>query len=522
MSFSRRDFLKIMGVSGVLASPLSALALSPQKLLNKSTATFKGIAPQYSDALVVSSGMESKVLIKGGDPLGNGLTFGDCNDYLQFFPLDNDQHGILWVNHEYVNPLFFSGQERTLKNIQQEMDAVGGSLLEIKQTTQGWQFIPSSPYNRRLTAKTVIPFAWDQPIAGKNEAIGTFANCAGGKTPWGTVLTCEENYDMFYGEWDRKNQRRTASTWYGWEKFIDYDPRHYGWVVEVEPKTGIAKKLVALGRFAHEAATVRVAKDGRCVVYSGDDTNDEFIYKFIADKAGSLERGTLHVADTKKGQWIPLAHSDARLKKVFADQTEILVNCREAGRLVGATHQDRPEDIEVDPFTGDVLIALTNNKPAGRPFGKILKIKERGNNPLSLTFTTEVFLEGGEKGGFACPDNLAFDPKGNLWFTTDMGGSEMHRGTLQNFGNNGLFVVMREGSQKGIPVQMASAPLEAEFTGPLFSPDGKTLFLSVQHPGEQSKTKDNPTSQWPSGGIPRSAVVTLTGPLLEKITLGLP
>ena len=218
--------------------------------------------------------------------------------------------------------------------------------------------------------------------------------------------------------------------------------------------------------------------------------------------------------------WIPLAHSDSRLRKVFKDQTEILINCREAGRLVGATPQDRPEDIEIDPFTGDVLIALTNNKTAGRPFGKILKISETDNNPLSLTFKSSIYLEGGEKGGFACPDNLAFDKRGNLWFTTDMSGNDMHKGGMKNFGNNGLFVVMRTGAQKGIPVQIASAPTDAEFTGPLFSEDGETLFLSVQHPGEQSKSKDSLTSHWPMGDIPRSAVVTLQGPLLKRITHG--
>lgn len=518
MSFSRRDFLKIMGITGVVAHPFVAQSAVGKVLKAVSEVTFKGISPQFGDQLVTASGIDWKILIKGADAIVPGLSFGDGNDYLQYFPLTTPRHGILWVNHEYVNPLFFSGQERTKANVDKEMEAVGGSLLEIKQDDRGWSVVPNSTYNRRLTAKTVIPFAWDQPIAGKTEAIGTFANCAGGKTPWGTVLSCEENFDMFFGDWDRNAGKRTPSTWYGWEKFYDHDPRHYGWIVEVNPTTGAAKKLIAPGRFAREAATIRQAKDGRCVVYSGDDTNDQFIYKFIASNLGSLEKGTLYVADTVKGKWIPLVHSDERLKKVFRDQTEILTHCREAGQIVGATPQDRPEDIEIDPFTGDVLIALTNNKVAGRPFGKILKIKERHNDPLALTFSSETFLEGGEKGGFACPDNMAFDRKGNLWFTTDMSGGDMHKDHLQNFGNNGLFVVMRTGPQQGIPVQVAAAPSDAEFTGPLFSPDGDTLFLSVQHPGEQSKSQENPTSHWPSGGIPRSAVVTLQGPLLKKIT----
>lgn len=515
MSFSRRDFLKIMGASSVLAHPLVSFATAKIK-----SSSIKSLSPQISDKLMTAEGINWNVLIKGADTLKNGFVFGDCNDHIQFIPLSNPNHGILWVNHEYVNPLFISGKERNKENILKEMDYVGGSLLEVKREGSAWKVIDGSPYNRRLTAKTVIPFAWPHEIAGKKEAIGTFANCSGGKTPWGTVLTCEENYDMFYGEWDRSSGKRTASTWYGWENHFDRDPRLYGWVVEINPKSGDAKKLVALGRFAHESATVRVGKDGRCAVYSGDDSNDEFIYKFIGDKKGTLETGTLYAADTVNGRWLPLLHSHEKLKKVFKDQTEVLIYCREAARILGATPQDRPEDIEVDPYTGDVLVALTNNKPAGRPFGKILKIKEKGNDPFALSFSTEVFLEGGEKTGFACPDNMVFDSQANLWFTTDISGSSMNKDEMKKFGNNGLFVVLRNGPQKGIPIQMASAPVDAEFTGPLFSPDGKTLFLSVQHPGEQSESIEKSTSHWPDGGIPRSAVVTLQGPLLEQISLG--
>jgi secreted PhoX family phosphatase len=517
MTFSRRDFLGLLGVAGVATQPLAVLAA---RKLNTPLLAFKGISPDFSDRLITAEGMDWKVLLRAGQSLGQDLIFGDGNDYLQFFPLSSENHGILWVNLEYHNPLFFTSLERTAANVEKEMKLVGGALVEIKKTAADWEMIEGSPYNRRLDAKTMIPFAGGRQVAGKNVAMGTFANCAGGVTPWGTVLTCEENYDMFYGE-RLHGQARTPSTWYGWDKFIDVPPEHYGWVVEVNPKTGEAKKHVTLGRFAHEAATVRLARDGRPVVYTGDDANDEFLYKFIASKKDSLEEGTLYVADTSNGRWLPLVHSNAKLAKVFKDQTEILVNCRQAGRILGATPLDRPEDIEIDPHTGAVLVATTNNKPKNRPHGKIIKITEKGNDPLSLTFRAEDYMVGGEAGGFACPDNLAFDPKGNLWFTTDMSGSDMHKGPLQNFGNNGLFVVMRTGPLAGMPVQMASAPIDSEFTGPLFSPDGKTLFLSVQHPGEQTKDLANPTSRWPDGkGLPRASVVTLQGPLLEKITRG--
>jgi hypothetical protein len=518
MGFTRRQFLSLLGVSaGASALPLAVLAKSPFLASSDVVAGLTGIAPNFSDNLITAPGLAWKLLLKEGDELARGLRFGTNNDYLQYFPLEGSKRGILWVNHEYLTPLLSSKEERTLEVVTAEMDMVGGSLVEVHKTPQGWEPVIGSRFNRRITAKTIIPFSGGHKILGQEKAIGTLANCAGGITPWGTVLTCEENYDGFYGERDRKTGKLIPSEWLQWERFFKHPPEHYGWVVEVNPKTGAAKKHVALGRFAHECATVRVGAGKRPAVYSGDDHNDEHLYKFIADRPQDLSRGTLYVADLAAGRWIPLVHSDSRLKRVFKDQTEILIHCREAAKLVGATPLDRPEDIEVDPYTGDVLVACTNNKKANRPFGKILRIKETKNDPHALTFTHDVFIAGGEAGGLACPDNLAFDQKGNLWITTDMSGSDMHKGVMQNFGNNGLFVVMRHGPQAGIPVQVASAPIDAEFTGPVFSPDGKTLFLSVQHPGELTTELSNPTSRWPRGK-PLSSVVTIEGPLLNRIT----
>jgi secreted PhoX family phosphatase len=527
LNMQRRDFLKILSTTPILATlPSELLANSSSTKLTKIFSTtkqphlvLKGLSPDFSDQLKCVEGLEWKKLISAGAPLGKGLSFGENNDYLQLFPLSKDRF-LLWVNHEYFHPYLSSELERSEKNVNYEATLVGGSFIEIQKKNSQWEVVKDSPLHHRIDGNTPIPFAWYEAIAGSTSAIGTLGNCAGGKTPWGTVLTCEENYDMFYGERDRKTGKRSPSTYFGWEKVRDFPPEHYGWVVEINPVTHQAKKLVALGRFAHEAATIKVARNGRVVVYMGDDANDEFIYKFIADKKDSLEKGTLYVADTEKGKWIPLTREHPKLKTTFQSQTEILIFCREAARLVGATPQDRPEDVEIDPLNGDVVIACTNNRPAGRYFGKIIRLKEKDNNPLSMKFKVETFLSGGPQGGFACPDNIAFDHKGNLWFTTDMSGKDMHKDELNNFGNNGLFFVARTGSLKGIPIQLASAPIDAEFTGPLFSEDWKTLFLCVQHPGEYSQSKKQLSSRWPDGDFPRSSVITLQGPLLDKILQG--
>ncbi len=163
-------------------------------------------------------------------------------------------------------------------------------------------------------------------------------NCAGGVTPWGTVLTCEENYSNFVGEaiYDEKGKRtiRQVDGYLSWDKHISLPPEHYGWVVEVELTTGRAKKHTALGRFAHECATCILAEDGRTVVYSGDDAENEHVYKFIASKPGSLEQGELYVADTENGRWLPLNwKTNSALNKKFKSPLDCLIRTREPQRL---------------------------------------------------------------------------------------------------------------------------------------------------------------------------------------------
>jgi secreted PhoX family phosphatase len=529
-SQDRRSFLQFLGRAGILAAahPLLGNSLISEDPIDKEF-PIKGIQPQKQDEIILAQGLEYKVLVKWDDPISEKDRFGYNNDYLAYIPLDekNSNEGLLWVNHEYLDTLFVSQYPRKadpkLKSAEQfekEMYAVGGSILHIKKKNEQWELVKDSIYNRRITGRTKIALLWDEPIAGKKEVMGTFGNCAGGVTPWGTILTCEENYQDYYGDYIYENGSKThMASDFGWEAHLpDNSPEHYGWVVEVDLKTGKAHKLIALGRCAHECAKVHQAKDGRLVVYTGDDKNDEFIYKFISSKPGSLQEGILYVANTEQGKWLSLDYKEQEiLQKHFSSQTEVLIRVREAAKLVGATPQNRPEDIEIDPITGNVLITLTNNTPKGDYHGAILKIVEDHKDKLGLSFSSEIFLAGGTELGFACPDNMAFGPKGNLWFTSDMSGSMMNKpGPYQSFGNNGLFVF---NPIKSEVIQVASAPMDAEFTGPYFSPDGKSLFLSVQHPGETSKSLEDLISHWPDGGtsIPRSSVVVISGPAFESL-----
>ena len=518
---NRRSFLDFMGrglvVSPLIPSILSSCTSGGGEYL---TQAITGIAPQSSDKVVLADGLRYEVLVKWGDPIGKDIFFGYNNDFIAFLPNGRNK-GLLWVNHESVAPILSSGyipeNARFRNQIRKEMLDVGGSIFQIKKRGK-WEIDLEHSQNNKLTGADTIPFEWPERIAGATEAVGTLANCSGGVTPWGTILTCEENYDLFYGEKNFQTGEYKVSK-LQWESFFPSNrTEHYGWVVEYDPETKEAKKHISLGRFAHECATVVELSDGRVVVYSGDDKNDGCLYKYISDESGKIFPGKLYVGNFESGVWEPLSYDRSVLNEKFDSETEMLIRTREAAELVGGSPLDRPEDIEIDPIDGSVVVALTNNKPKGDYFGSIMKLKETAGYD-GLAFSYETFLTGGEETGFACPDNLVFDPAGNLWFTSDISGSSIGTSPYEPFGNNGLFVAVRDGVNAGQVFQMASAPNEAEFTGPCFGPDG-TLFLSVQHPGESSPSVNELTSTWPDGpgNLPKPSVIAISGEMMADFT----
>ncbi len=550
MKYDRRRFIEFLGKVGIgvvvippfltncgnTTTPTKSKLGLDDSLERLKDLKLKALAPSDKDDLLLAEGLQYHTVIKWGDNINEKDTFGFNNDFTCFIPFDenNPKDGLLWVNHEYINPLFVSDfnyikyenpeEHRTLDQVQKEMYNVGGSIVRIKKENGRWNIVENDPLNKRITAQTPILLNWDVPIKGENTVIGTLSNCSGGITPWKTFITCEENYDNFYGEtiYDTNNETTHKPSSYGWEKFYNCPPEHYGWVVEVNPQDGTVQKHIALGRFAHECCTLYELDDKRIVAYTGDDKKDEHLYKFISSKPGSLKEGTLYVADTLRGKWLALDwENQPILKSSFKNQTEVLIRAREAAKLLGATALNRPEDIEIDPITGNILVTLTNNKNKNDFHGSILKIEEADGAFDALTFKASVYMAGGEGNGFSCPDNLAFDLSGNLWMTSDISGYAMNKkdGPYMPFKNNSLFVIPRYGADAGKVIRVASAPRDAELTGPWFSPDGKTLFLSVQHPGELTQDIKNPTSKWPfdKDNIPKSAVVAIQGDLIEKM-----
>lgn len=513
MNKTRRDFLKFLGVSTYALSSLGTLTAC------NFTSKNKVLLPSSKDDLVLIDGLRYYPLISWGDQINPSEKFGFNCDYITYHPLSSEDL-LMWVNHEYANPIFLGGWKRTKENIDLERRAVGGTIIRVKKEKNQWKFIANDNFNKGVRADTPMIFADGIKIADSNNVIGTCSNCAGGYTPWGTFLTCEENSHQNYGTRNPQTGKVEAGA-VKWEEVYPHPPEHYGWVVEIDPKTAKAQKQTNLGRFGHESATCIISKSKQVVVYSGDDKADEHVYKFISHNDQDFKKGVLYVADLTNNKWLPLdLELSPILKLHFKDHLDLMIHAREASKMLGATPLNRPEDIEIHPHTGDVYISLTNNKAKGDFHGSILKISEHEGNHSSLTFSHEVFKLGGKAAEFSCPDNMAFDQNGNLWLATDISGGSIGKKDYKKFGNNGLFVIPTSGPQAGIVTQIASAPNDAELTGLSFSPDQKTLFISVQHPGELSPSKDELTSHWPDGGssIPKPTVVAIEGPYLEGLT----
>ena len=493
---------------------------------------FSPIAMDFEDTLTLPAGYSYQVLAPWGETLNErGDTVGFNHDFIGYFPIDSleggrsSQEALLTINHEYPNALFVGGNIDNATDpaqVEAEMKAVGVSVVRVRNQGGQWGVV-MDPRNRRIDALSDVeltgPVRGKEIVGGATVVKGSVGNCSGGQTPWGTLLTCEENVDGYTETWGEAS---------------DYNALHQGWITEIDPFDAAAmpKKRTAMGRFRHENAAVTVAADGRVVVDMGDDMRDACVYKFVSkgrytpnDRAANmnlLEEGDLYVADFSSGAWLLLdydrnqdlrdAVDEETAEPVVRSQAQVLSDARTAALAIGGTPVDRPEDIEIHPRTGEVYVALTNNSDHGNYFGQIVKLREADDNWAAESFRWEVFATGGAQSSFSSPDNLVFDPHGNLWMVTDSGTGE---DTIYDFlGNNSLFFFATEGPDVGKAYRFAVGPVEAEMTGPVFSPDGKTLFLAIQHPGDDSESLDALTSNFAAAegsNIPRPTLVAISG-----------
>jgi uncharacterized protein len=577
----------------------------------------------------VSEGYNADILIRWGDPLVKGakefrpgqqtpdeqeLQFGYNNDYLGFIPFGNDPNrALLCANHEYtIAPMMFPGlmnsagtvdlKKFTPDTIGVEMAATGCSAMEIRRSAAGkWSVVEGSGYNRRFSARSTV-FEASGPAAGHarlrtkadpsgTRIVGTMNNCAGGVTPWGTYLSGEENVDNYFSGLradhpEYENYHRLGidlrSRFYAWDMFVDRfnvtkepnEANRFGWVVEIDPTdpTSTPKKRTALGRFKHEGAESIVNKDGRVVLYMGDDERFEFLYRFVtkgkfnpANPAANrdlLDEGTLSVARFAADgtlAWLDLVHGQGPLTSAnrFNSQADVVIEARRAASLLGATPMDRPEDVQPNPKTNKVYVMLTNNAWRGDParkagsvgwssadgaanprnensFGHIVELTPPDGDHGASSMRWDMLVQCGdpsvpefgarwnpqtsENGWFASPDNCAIDAQGRLWVATDQGSNWLETGTA-----DGLWSLETEGPLRGTGRMFFRCPIGAELCGPMFTPDSRTLFVSVQHPGvdglaewgnfRRQPTFDDPGTRWPDfqdGVPPRPSVVAIT------------
>lgn len=657
-----------------------------------SALSFSAVGKSLADVVSVPAGYTAAVLLRLGDPIAAGVPAytnsgtdaaasfaqraGDHHDGMHFFGLDasgkapsaaggksavNDR-GLLVLNHEAITPSFLhpggvsvrgtgnAAVRISAEEVLREFYAHGVTVVEIARAANGtWSYKQDSSYNRRIHTLTEMQLAG--PAAGSPLMVtkystngtrtrGTVNNCANGYTPWGTYLTCEENWagyfrrvtatdnakrtpkelaslarygvagtgrelwatvtpdtaDDLYGRWNAEVRGATAAD--------DYrnGPNTYGWNVEVDPyaPASTPRKRTAMGRFAHEGAWPAKAVAGKPVVfYMGCDSRNEYIYKYVSaapwDPADAgkgmaagdkyLDNGKLYVAVFKSdgtGEWKELAFGVGNITRsnsvyAFADQADVLINTRLAADVQGATKMDRPEWGAVDPVTGAVYMTLTNNNATlrtlaatdaanprhyndprtngvaqrGNPNGHIIRWKEV--SPEALNFVWDIYLFGARAGAdavnvnlsgldadndFSSPDGLWFSHATNIcWIQTDDGAyTDVTNcmllaalpGTVGDGAARTITNTDSTGATKQVQTYVGAAPgpklrrflvgpKECEITGLAESPDGKALFVNIQHPGEDTPSTaiGNPsayTSHWPDGGNarPRSATLVIT------------
>mgnify|MGYP001819121310 CR=1 FL=1 len=547
---------------------------------------------EYHTLIPWGTSLVSSIADYDGDPDGRpnpdhqANMIGIGHDGMWLFPEEargrqSSRSGVLCINHEFginthVLPADLwknvdrgsrtSSGDVILEQIPTDLEGVlrsqhahGVSVVAIsKGFGSQWSEVKDDPRNRRIHVNTPVEFSGPVSINSDlldtgEPPLGTVNNCSSGYTPWGTYLTCEENFNGYFGD---ETASLVGNDWvgdwtptpeqerygissrgfdYGWEQ---HDPRfdlsqpgslqetnRFGWVVEIDPHNPDQKpvKRTALGRFKHEGAEVTVGKGGRAVVYMGDDQRFDYIYKYVsagnwksmrARGISPLDEGTLYVArfdDDNTGEWLELTIENPVLAAEFSSQEEVLTYARVAADLLGATPMDRPEWISVAP-DDYVYCTLTNNSRrteadaanplAPNPDGHIIRWKDSARHTgTSFEWDIYVFSEDthGTEESFSDPDGIWADPDGRLFIETDGG----QKDGLQN-------QILVSDTVTGEIRRLLTGVNRDEITGVTVTPDRRTLFCNTQHPGNGDPSETNFPAPTDGVTIPRDCTFVLT------------
>ena len=559
----------LMFMGGSKVSALDAKPTSGAALAKRAKIGFTSIPMQASAMPTIAPEYEYSVLIPWREKIdGSGKSFdyagfsadnqalsvGIGHDGMHYF--GDNKKGLLCINHEYGTTPHIMGKAvpTSLDEVKLSQAAHGVSVLMIENTKTGWKLAKSTK-NRRIHVNTPMKFSGPAAKsdllvnAAGNPVLGTLNNCANGYTPWGTYLTCEENFNGYFGTantaWKANTEQarygiNAAGFGYDWHKFdarFDLSNTSYaneinrfGWVVEIDPENpkSVPVKRTALGRVKHEGATFVEGKDGRAVVYMGDDERFDYVYKFvskdgwkkmIAAGKSPLDEGTLYAAkylDNGTGEWLELSPKNPLLAGWKMDY--ILVNTRLAADAVGATKMDRPEWIAASP-KGELYVTLTNNTQRGtsgkagvnsanptavNSNGHIIRWKDADKH-VGKTFNWEIFVLANnvaDAGGqmFGSPDGIWVDPDGRVFVQTD---------GAQPGGNNDQLLVADPVTREF--KRLFTGVKGCEVTGVATTPDRKTMFVNLQHPGDGSATNSNFPEFFvgASGPVPRDCTIVI-------------
>lgn len=597
---SRRRFLA--GTAAVSAGAFLSLnpiakalaASSDSRLLN-----FDAVPASTKDAIIVPKGYKATPLLSWGDPIfadapefdqsgkqdsaAQARQFGDNTDGMSLFPISDDR-AVIAVNNEYTNYEYLfehGGKAMTADDVLKAQAAHGVTVFEIVKSGGEWKVDKTGKRNRRITANTEMrltgPAAGHALMKTKLDPsglapLGTFNNCANGQTPWGTYLTCEENFHGYFGtsttaELSDDHKRygikaaKSSYQWHDTDERFDVakhpnEPHRFGWVVEIDPNdpTSTPLKRTALGRFKHENAALLINDDGHVVVYLGDDERGEHIYKFVsrdryqpgndAANRNLLEEGTLYVAKFEmddnelkgKGQWIELTYGKNGLTKEngFNDQAEVMIFARRAATQVGATTMDRPEWVAVHPDNQHVFCTLTNNKnrgvkegqPVGGPnpraenhYGQIVRWVPTSGDHTQAEFDWDLYLIAGnptvhKDSLYAGSDNINAD---NMFNSPDgIGFDKAGRLWIQtdgNYSNQGDFA--GQGNNQMLCGDPNTGEVRRFLTGPIACEITGLTFSAdykTMFVGVQHPGEKGAPSHYPGGGDskPRSTIVAIT------------
>jgi secreted PhoX family phosphatase len=590
------------GALPAAAAPAAVPGATPAGQRNRSPFGFTPIAPQPEglDKVVVPDGFEWSTIISWGDPImadapdfdfdrqsaaAQEGQFGYNNDYTTLIRTKDQNAAVLVCNNEYTNDeLMFRGYtgsaSLTPEQLRIVMAAHGMSVVELRRpsATRPWEYVKGAPLNRRITATT--PFRLDGPAAGHpllrtsadpsgRRVLGTFANCSGGTTPWGTVLSGEENFNGYFKASTIPADQQAAYRRYGltgkgrgWERVDSRfdtgaepnEVNRFGWVVEVDPSdpSSTPVKHTALGRLKHEGANVTIAPDGRVVAYTGDDERFDYLYKFVshgrfqpgesaqarANNLTLLSSGDLYVARFTgdgfedgicdgTGRWLPLV-VDNESHVPGMSVAEVLVHTRLAADKVGPTKMDRPEDVEPNLVNGRTYVACTNNTSrvpsqideanprANNKHGHIIEITPDRGDDTATGFSWKIVLIAGDPAdpstyfnGYDRSEVSSISCPDNIAF--DREGNLWIATDGNALGHcDGMYVMPLSGPEKGHLQQFLSVPAYAECCGPLVTWDDRTVLAAVQHPGEvDGASPEKPASQFPyqGDGQPRPSVI---------------